>query len=417
MWQPLTDPATRRRCWKLIEEIEDCLLERLSPGSAPPADGPGLGDGEAGVALFFAYLHAARQDPESGNRAVDALGRSVEALAAKSLPPSLYGGFSGVGWLVEHLTREIFEGEGDLLSEIDEALRRRLSGREGLSYDLMSGLCGVGTYLVERLPHPTAAELLARVMDLLEKTAIVSEASLTWYNLPEWLPPWKREELSEAYHDLGVAHGVPGVVGLLAAARRQGAEDPRIPRLAEGAVRWLLGRKLPPGGDSVFPRFLMPDREPEPARTAWCYGDLGIAAVLLSAARSFGRPDWEEEALALARLAATRSPEVMKSNEAGLCHGTAGNAHLFNRLAQATGDPILKETALAWIRRCLDRERRGEGPAGLRSWVRTKPEGLPGELGFLNGLAGIGLALLAAATDVEPAWDRVMLVAVPPSQL
>jgi hypothetical protein len=31
------------------------------------------------------------------------------------------------------------------------------------------------------------------------------------------------------------------------------------------------------------------------------------------------------------------------------------------------------------------------------------------ESGFLTGSAGIGLALLAATTPVEPEWDRVLL--------
>jgi hypothetical protein len=36
--------------------------------------------------------------------------------------------------------------------------------------------------------------------------------------------------------------------------------------------------------------------------------------------------------------------------------------------------------------------------------------------GFLTGAAGIGLALLAATSPVEPAWDRVLLASVPPRQ-
>lgn len=418
MWHSLADPATVRRCWNVIGDIERCLLECSGPNgsSENPVRGPGLAHGEAGVALFFAYLHAARRDPDSAERALAALEQSFETLSTAYASPSLYGGFCGVGWAFEHLSQEIFEKDEDLVSEIDQALLPWLSGdRERFPYELIRGLCGIGTYLVERLPQPGAAELLVRVLDRLEETAEESEAGLTWFTRPEWLPPWKRQETPEGCYDLGVAHGVPGVLGFLAAARRGGVEDSRVPRLAEGIVRWLLEQKLPPGGDSVFPRRLVPGREPEPARTGWCYGDLGIAAVLLSAARTFGRPEWEEEALSLGRLAAGRSASVMKANEAGLCHGTAGIAHLFNRLYQATGDPTLKEAALAWLRRCLDRERRGEGHAGLLSWVRgQEDESWTGELGFLGGLAGIGLALLAAVSEVEPAWDRAMLVAVPP---
>ena len=36
--------------------------------------------------------------------------------------------------------------------------------------------------------------------------------------------------------------------------------------------------------------------------------------------------------------------------------------------------------------------------------------------GLLTGAIGIALALLAATTAVEPAWDRMLLVAIPPSR-
>jgi hypothetical protein len=36
--------------------------------------------------------------------------------------------------------------------------------------------------------------------------------------------------------------------------------------------------------------------------------------------------------------------------------------------------------------------------------------------GFLTGAAGVGLALLAATTPVEPAWDRLLLTAIAPAE-
>jgi hypothetical protein len=33
---------------------------------------------------------------------------------------------------------------------------------------------------------------------------------------------------------------------------------------------------------------------------------------------------------------------------------------------------------------------------------------------MLIGAAGVGLALLAAVSDVEPAWDRLLLASIPP---
>jgi lantibiotic modifying enzyme len=402
MWGPIADPATARRCWSAIEEIERALAEHMETDEDPM-----LASGQPGQALFFAYLDAARKGSDAADRALDALGRSIDALAERQLLPTLYSGISGIGWAVEHLTRRFFATDEDLCGDIDEALEKLLS-KPTHQYELINGLAGYGTYLLERLPNPDAARLLVRVIDLLEESA---EGS--WHTRPEWLPSWQRELMPAGCHNLGVAHGVPGVLGFLAAARLAGVDDPRVPRLAEGVVRWLLGRKLPPGAGSVFPATIVPGMDPEPTRIAWCYGDLGIAVVLLAAARSFGRPDWEEEALSLARRLARRPVEAVDSS---LCHGTAGNGHLFNRLYQATDDPEIRESALAWYRLALDQRRQGEGFAGFVTWIGPGPGAgeWAGHPGMLIGAAGVGLALLAAVSDVEPAWDRLLLASIPP---
>lgn len=416
MWQRITDAETARGCWAAIEEIEQALKSGAAPGS------PNLAGGTAGLAVFFAYLDAARRgldvENDSGDQALDLLGQSIDALAEAQLLPSLYSGFSGIGWAVEHLTRELYEGDEDLTSAIDAALRERLEGpADTFESELINGLAGYGMYLVERLPHPDAAGLLGRVVDRLEETAEESPAGITWHTAPKWIPPWQREQLPEGCHNLGVAHGMPGVIGFLAEARRAGIADPRIPRLAEGAVRWLLAQRLPAGGTSVFPSLVAPGEEPEPTRSAWCYGDPGIAAVLLSAARSFDRPDWAEEALALARLAARRPLDEVRAIDAGLCHGAAGLSHIFRRIHQATGDPEMRDAALFWLRRTLAMRKPGEGCGGYLAWASDGHPGSnrwTGDPGLLIGSAGIGLALLAAVSDVEPAWDRMLLTSVPP---
>jgi len=50
--------------------------------------------------------------------------------------------------------------------------------------------------------------------------------------------------------------------------------------------------------------------------------------------------------------------------------------------------------------------------AGFLSWDADERDelGWRTDPGFLMGAAGIGLALLSAATATVPAWDRVLLV-------
>lgn len=417
MWQRIAGADLTRDCWNTIDDIERVLAEWVARGAD---DGshlqPDVAGGTSGVALFFAYLHASGGHDDAADRALAALELSSGALAAaQSLLPTLYSGFAGVGWVLAHLTRELFEGDADLVLEIDDALRQLLSmATEQTSFELIEGLAGYGSYLAEQLPNAGASALLERVIDLLESSR---DANGVWFSHPEFLAEWQRELMPRGNYNLGVAHGIPGVIGFLAAARHAGVRDPRVARLASDAVPWVLAQKgIWPS--SLFPSHVPPDAEPRETRTAWCYGDLGVAAVLLSAAQAFERSDWSDEALAIARVAARRPFRDTKVSDAGLCHGATGIAHLFNRMYQATGDEELRGAAQRWYRLALKMRQPGEGLAGYLSWYESMRPGESGswrgEPGFLSGIAGIGLALLAAVTDVEPSWDRVMLVSVPP---
>jgi hypothetical protein len=130
----------------------------------------------------------------------------------------------------------------------------------------------------------------------------------------------------------------------------------------------------------------------------------------MAAAHRVGNASWEAEALRLARCVAGRPEEETGVVDCGLCHGAAGIGHLFNRMFQATGHPVLRHAACHWFERALDMRRPGNGIAGFAAWSQ---EGWKDEVGILDGAAGIALALLAAVRDVEPDWDRMLLVSMP----
>jgi hypothetical protein len=142
-----------------------------------------------------------------------------------------------------------------------------------------------------------------------------------------------------------------------------------------------------------------------------------VAAALLGAARCVLQPAWERQAIAIARRAAAWPREDSGVVDAGLCHGAAGLGHLFNRMFQATGEPELGAAARSWFERTLEMRRPGCGVGGYEAWLA----GGDGELswaadtGLLTGAAGIALALESATAAVEPAWDRMLLVAIPPA--
>jgi hypothetical protein len=150
----------------------------------------------------------------------------------------------------------------------------------------------------------------------------------------------------------------------------------------------------------------------EPSRTAWCYGDPGVAAALHLAAHVVGDERWKAEAVAVSLEVARRPAELCGVNDAALCHGAAGLAHILNRLSFATGEATLEDAARAWFARTLDMRTPGQGVGGYRSWRsgRDVSSGWIDHPGLLAGAAGVGLALLAATGSVEPSWDRCMLL-------
>jgi hypothetical protein len=409
-WAPILDGALASRALDAVREIAAALRDGRPAGEHASA----LAGGAAGLAVCYAYLGRAGVVDAATEVADELLDEAVDALAEISMSPSLYQGFTGVAWAHAHLRGAPARrgDESDPHEEVDAALGRYLKRSPWTDdYDLVSGLVGIGVYARERLPRRSARTLLALVIERLGEAAVRTRAGTTWLTRPGLLPPDQRETAPHGHYNFGVAHGVPGVIALLGGARASGVVPAKTQRLLDGSVRWLLENRLPGDAGSTFPFWAGRGVERRPARSAWCYGDPGIAAALLAAARGAGSPSWKRAALTIARRAAARPAADAGIHDPGLCHGAAGLGHLFNRMYQATGESQLAEAARFWFARTLEMRRPGHGVAGFAAYS-PRDDRTPGwtdNAGLLTGAAGIALALLAASTPIEPAWDRLLL--------
>lgn len=408
-WFPVLEGADAERALQAARDIGHDLAAR------PVAEGnAGVAAGSAGLALFHAAAADALGDAALAAACERALSAAFDAAATLPMGPSLYSGITGVAWAANRLAPG--EGEDDPFAVVDALLAERAALSPWPDhYDLVSGIVGMGVYALERLPRPASRRTLELIVDRLEETARALPGGVAWHTAHALLPGHQRPSAPDGLYNLGVAHGVPGVIALLGLMHGAGIERARTARLLERAVHWLLAQRLPEGAGARMPFHYFPGRPAAPARTAWCYGDPGVAAALLVAARGAGEPAWEREALALARHAADRPAEACGIIDAGLCHGAAGVAHLYNRMHQETGDERLRAAAREWVLRALELRRPGQGVGGFLSHepVSDAASGWVAAPGILTGAAGIGLALVSAALPVPAEWDALLLARPP----
>lgn len=422
-WKPLLpDP---------LQDPAKAALEAIFQTLPDPSDariGSSLSGGHAGLALLHGYAALAEPNPtQSGHlaRATQHLESAVELLGKHAREPWLFSGFSGVAWTVDHFLHLglLEEDTEDLNEEIDQALMDFLAPDPWIGIpELIAGASGIGLYGLDRRGRGQGDAIARRVVEILFQKAEQTPHGLAWYDPYELLHPLSQERHPNGLFNLGLSHGNPGVTGFLAEAAHRG--DIRARALLDASMGWLLAVQAPHANGSRYGAGFAKGEEPNPtgSRLSWCYGDLGVSEVLLLAARHTGNPVWEREALEVARGCALRPDPFATINDAGLCHGFMGNAHLFARLSNATGEACFLDRAQDFYARGLAFRRETPEAGGFMAFHPPMPQEPPREpwlpiTGLLEGSAGIGLALLAATTPVEPLWDRHLLVHVPPQEV
>ncbi len=412
-WRPLFEGSEAREFRAVADDIAAAIVDW-------PTDkrDPSLSSGSAGLAVHFAVRHGLTGAEVDQEQALHYLGEAFNTTGEKILPTTLFGGLAGVGW-AGHVVQELLPdtGDEDIVADLDEPLAEFAAGnpKEG-DYDLVKGLVGIGCYFLARLPRPAAARGLEAVVDYLARTAEPVEDGITWFTPFEVLESFGRSSSPEGHRNVGLAHGVSGIVAFLAETISAGVAVERASNLLDKASNWVLAQEILPG-ELRFPAWIdAATGRAIPTRVGWCYGDLGVALALLNAARRIGNDHLAAEALRIGRRVANVRGNEACVNDAGLCHGAAGVAHLFNRIYQASGEAVFAETARFWYRRALQMRVTDKGVAGFRSHFPTEGSNQPwlDQAGLLTGSAGVALAFMAAISPEEPIWDRHLLIAVPP---
>lgn len=360
-------------------------------------DSANLYHGSPGVVLFFLEAHAATANElylELATAGADALIAVLPEQDLEGEQAGLYTGIAGIGYVLE----EVYRATGSIAYRqaanqcVDLLYYHSREVGSGVEWsdstDVISGSAGIGFFLLfahEHMQHPDALALAIKAGNRLLEVAQEAEGGSRWLmnpQFPRYMPNF--------------SHGTAGVASFLAALYED-TQDRRYLHAAEQGAKHLVSiadvregeARIPhhtPGGDNLF-------------YLGWCHGPVGTARLFYQLYRITENPlwlDWIERSASA--ILNSGIPEITTPgfwNNDGQCCGSAGVLEFYLDLERATGNDMYLDAARHVGDHLLARS--SEQPRGV-FWVqaehRRRPEQVAAQTGYMQGAAGIGIALL-----------------------
>lgn len=211
----------------------------------------------------------------------------------------------------------------------------------------------------------------------------------------------------------GLAHGAPGPLALLALAMAAGAPVAGLREATEGLGTWLADHRCDDEWGINWPSMVrLPEStgwRDEPSRAGWCYGAPGVARSLWLAGSALADNDLTSLAVSAMEDIYERPVWARRIDSPTFCHGIAGLLQVTLRFLHDTGLPVFAEAADELTDQILAAYEPADSLLGFRDveFDGTRVD----QAGLLDGAPGVALVLLAASMPVEPAWDRLFLLA------
>jgi hypothetical protein len=246
--------------------------------------------------------------------------------------------------------------------------------------------------------------------------AIKTQHGLTWVDNTS-LDYHKKQKI---IYNLGMPHGISGVVSFLSEMVSLGIEIDKCNYLIKESLSWLLAEKKNFGGISYYPSLLVDDEPAKITRLSWAYGDLCSATAFLKGFHCLGEKRFLDESYECLMATTKRNvsnaiihvnPEDNQIN-AGLLKGAGGVILMSKLLNDYFKNDIVEDKINYWIDRLLETQLRGKEIGYFKSFFINQNEETRWDVdtGFLEGLSGVGLLFLYLSDNDLKGWQKVMLL-------
>jgi hypothetical protein len=411
------NPATpTSAAW--IDNAVTAVADRLAVPPTPPGrpeQAQSLADGAAGIALL--HIERALTGTGAWTTAHHWLHAAAHGGVLATVESSLYRGAPAMAFALHAATAD-HPGRYDNAQHalhravtalahrrIDQALDRiaRAELPRMAEYDIISGLTGIGAHLLRHSPDDEAlGRILAYLVRLTEPLHHDGEVVPGW-----WTEQDPHAKISTAFPgghaNFGLAHGITGPLALLALAKRRGVVVEGHLDAIERIIAWLDRWRQHDDNGTWWPQWITHQErrtghpaQPGPLRPSWCYGTPGLVRAQQLAGIALNDPDRRRLAENALVSCLAQPRQFGRISDTSLCHGWAGLALTAWRTAADAADPMISNLLPDVIDQLLEHAR------------MTADSGD----GFLEGRAGVALAIYTIAGDAAPTsgWDACLLI-------
>ncbi len=351
--------------------------------------------GSSGVVLFLLELYRSTGEGNYAREAILGADHIVHAVdSGHDRHPGLYTGLAGMGVALTETYRA--GGESAYRDAADRcfALLRRsvVQAGAGVTWDqatdIISGCAGIGLALVyagRQLGLDWPLEMAVAAGRRLAELGVEDRGGLKWPMSPDY------DRLMPNF-----SHGTAGVCYFLATVYGIAREREFLDAALAGGRYLQAISDTDDGGCLVF------HHEPGGEGLyylSWCHGPAGTARLFYRLAEVSGDESWMEwvhrcaRALVRSGIPERRTPGLW--NNVSQCCGDAGVGEFLLALVRRTGDPSYWTLTDRIVRSVTQRAASSaQGTCWVQAEHRARPDMLVAQTGFMQGASGVGSFLL-----------------------
>jgi|GEM_PF-4178742 len=389
--------------------------------------------GNSGKILFLGYLYHSTRNEAVKHDLEEMITHTIDLIISmdfSQLDFTYGGGITGFYWVINHLYQNklLFEDSAELKNILSKETDLRIAESLRMDfllskYDPLYGYIGKGLYFLSKPESKFSRSVIEEILNTLTRDRVrIDSERITWVDFR--LKNDNNDLDNERFilGNCGQAHGITGIISFLCAIIKK-IKSKKIKNTAIGllkpAVTWLLSQEIPL---NIRDMFFFPQsvnlldgssRSSKFSRLGWCYGDTIIAYTLYKVALALDDEKYsikaDEITLNSCQIPIERSGVTVHSGEKQfnptLCHGSAGIAHIYEKIYNYNKSPEVLKAMESWKQLTRSYTKTYLDSGLLLSLFEESQEAFD----LLYGYSGIGLHLISDVYS-KYGWESCIML-------